>query len=64
MIETGADVSTGFVISWGITWLLLPLWGYAPTASTAIEITAVYTAASLLRKYVIRRLFTRVKLDG
>lgn len=64
ILETLVDVSTGFVISWAITWLLLPLWGYSPTVGAAIEITAVFTVASLSRKYVIRRIFNRVKLDG
>ena len=39
--------------------LVLPLFGYRVTASDALGIGAVFTGISLVRSYLLRRLFNR-----
>ncbi len=57
MIEATVSTLAGFLVSLALTFTVLPLFGYAVTATHAWGITAIYTAASILRGYVIRRLF-------
>ena len=52
-----AGTAAGFLVSLALTFTVLPAFGYAVTSVHAWGITAVYTAASLLRGYVVRRAF-------
>lgn len=56
--ETFTSTAVGFLVSWGLTILVLPLFGYQVTLGHSAGITAIYTAASILRGYAIRRLFS------
>lgn len=58
-IETTANIGSGVLISWGLTFYVLPLWGYAYSAAQALEITALYTAVSWVRSYAWRRWFSQ-----
>ena len=55
LIEAATNVTCGLVVSWAITVLVLPVWGFEPSLTEALEITAVYTVASLIRSYGVRR---------
>lgn len=57
--ETLASTAIGFAVSWAATPLILAAFGYRAGAGTAFGITAVYTALSLARGYVVRRVFNR-----
>jgi hypothetical protein len=57
--ETTISTAIGFAVSWVLTFHILPLWGFAPSHSQAMEITAVYTAASFARGYAVRAAFKR-----
>jgi len=59
MSATEAIASTAicFIVSLALTFTVLPLFGYPVTATHAWGITAIYTAASILRGYVVRRAF-------
>jgi len=59
-IETAISTAIGFAVSWALTFWILPLWGFAPSHGQAIQITAVYTAASFARGYAVRAAFRRV----
>jgi polyferredoxin len=56
-IETIVSTAAGFLVSLLLTFTVLPSFGYAVTSGHAWGITAIYTAASLLRGYVVRRVF-------
>jgi len=56
-LETIVSTAVGFAVSLALTFTVLPLFGYAVTAPHAWGITAIYTAASLLRGYAVRRAF-------
>jgi hypothetical protein len=57
LIEAAANTALGFVVSLALTFTVLPAFGYAVTAPDAWGITAIYTAASVVRSYAVRRLF-------
>ena len=56
-IEAVTSTAAGFLVSLALTFTVLPAFGYPVTASHAWGITAIYTAASIVRGYIIRRLF-------
>lgn len=57
--EALTNAVAGMFISWLVTYLALPLWGYSPSAGDAAGITAMYFGVSFARSYVIRFLFKR-----
>ena len=56
-IEAVTNVVLGLIVSWTITFLLLPIWGLEPTIVEAFQITLLFTVASLIRLFVVRRGF-------
>jgi len=56
-LEAVASTAIGFGVSLALTFTVLPAFGYHVTASHAWGITAVYTGASIIRSYAVRRLF-------
>ena len=56
-LEAIIGTAIGFVVSLALTFTVLPLFGYPVTAPDAWGITAVYTVASILRSYIVRRAF-------
>lgn len=59
LIETLVNVGSGFVLSYVITITLLPWLGYPVTHGQSLGIVCIYTVSSLIRSYVVRRLFCR-----
>lgn len=56
-MEAGANIVAGILISAALTYWVLPIWGLVPKLHEALEITAVFTAASFGRSYALRRYF-------
>ena len=57
--ESFANLGVGIAVSWLITFWVLPWWGLEPSVGQAVEITLLYTVASVVRSYALRRAFTR-----
>lgn len=57
LAEAATNTAAGFAVSLVLTFTVLPAFGYPVTAPDAWGITAIYTAASLLRSYIIRRAY-------
>lgn len=57
MVESIANVVVGFVVSLLANITILPLFGYSPGLVEATAIGAAFTAISLIRSYLMRRLF-------
>ena len=57
IIEIALNTTTGFIISWGVTLWVLPLFGHAVTYSQGFQITLIFTVISVLRSYLWRRTF-------
>ena len=63
-IEAVLNVLIGFWVSVAANVWLLPLWGYQVSMSQAIEIGLLFTWISILRSYVLRRIFNKLHMRG
>jgi formate-dependent nitrite reductase membrane component NrfD len=59
LIETCASIAIGFVVSVIITALVMPAYGHQVTLQDNIEITLIFTVASIIRGYLVRRAFVK-----
>ena len=57
LLETLASIAIGFCVSLCITAVVLPAYGHSVTFRHNLEITAIFTVASILRGYAVRRAF-------
>jgi membrane protein implicated in regulation of membrane protease activity len=57
LIEACINVAIGFVVSVVITALVMPAYGHHVTLSQNLQITAIFTVASIARAYAVRRWF-------
>ncbi len=57
LLETLASIAIGFCVSLGITAVVLPACGMTVSWQSNFEITSIFTAASILRGYAVRRAF-------
>lgn len=60
MIEALVNVALGMVISVLLSLVVYPAFGHAFTLAQNIGITVIFTVASILRSYVVRRWFNAV----
>ena len=61
-VEAWANIVIGFGINFTANLIILPMFGFSDlTARTAFEIGLVFTVISLIRSYVLRRVFNGVK---
>lgn len=56
-IEAFVNIAIGLVVSMIANHLVFPLYGFTPTISQNVSITAIYTAISFARSYCLRRMF-------
>ena len=59
MVEATTNVLIGYVIATAATYVILPLHGYAVTTMKALSISLAFTGISLVRSYLLRRVFNR-----
>lgn len=57
LAETVISIAIGFVVSLVITAIVLPAYGHHVTLSENVQITAIFTVASIVRMYCVRRFF-------
>ena len=60
LAEAVASTAVGFAVSVVLTALVLPAYGHAVTIGDNVQITAIFTAASIARGYWVRRMFARM----
>jgi hypothetical protein len=60
-LEAWANIAIGFGINFIANLIVLPLFGFHVTPGDAFGIGLVFTAISLVRSYVLRRVFNRIK---
>ena len=56
-VEAAANVVVGWVVALGTQVLVFPVVGLQATLAQTMTISGAFTAASLVRSYVLRRLF-------
>ena len=59
-VEVTLNIGSGVLVAWVMTITVMPVWGFAPDAGQALQITAAYTAVSWVRSYFWRRVFVRI----
>lgn len=57
LIESLLNVAIGFVVSVLLTALVFPAYGHQVSFAQNLQITAIFTVASIARSYVLRRWF-------
>jgi hypothetical protein len=57
LIETIVNVGTGFMIAQLLILYMLPYWGFQTDIYDSLGISAMFTAISMLRGYICRRIF-------
>jgi hypothetical protein len=60
-VETAASTAIGLMVAYCTQVLVFPLFGIEIPHSSHVAITAIFTAASVVRSYLVRRLFNRLK---
>lgn len=60
MIETLSSIAIGFLVSLAINAVVLPAYGHAVSLSDNVQMTAIFTVASIARGYAVRRVFNRL----
>ena len=60
-VEAAANIAIGYLVALALTATVLPAFGYNVTTGDALGISLVFTVASLVRSYALRRLFNRIR---
>ena len=58
-LEAGSNVVVGFVLAVLMQLAVFPVMGLAASVPQSLGLGAVFTGTSLVRSYLLRRLFTR-----
>lgn len=61
MIESLTGTFIGFVVSVSAACVVYPLFGHAFTLTQNVAITAIFTVISVIRGYIVRRIFNRMR---
>jgi len=61
LIESITNTLTGLFVSFGIQLIIYPLLNIPVRLSQNIVITMVFTFASIVRGYIIRRIFNKIR---
>lgn len=60
LVETCAGTAAGFILTLILQALVYPLFGLHMTFATNLWLTIIFTVASIVRGYVLRRVFERL----
>ena len=60
-IEANTSTFLGFIVSYTLSYTVLPLYGVEQSHSVSFQITLIYTIASIFRGYFVRRYFNNKK---
>ena len=59
-IEASTNTASGIAVAFAATFIVFPMFGYEATVEKSLYISLIFTVISLIRSYVIRRLFNRL----
>jgi len=59
--EAAVSTSIGFALSWALAGIVYPLCGIQATFRQTLIATIAFTILSVVRSYVVRRLFERIR---
>ncbi len=61
-IEAIVNTAFGFIVSMFLSYYMLPFFGLHKSIETSFEVVFVFTIASVLRNYLVRRIFQVIKV--
>jgi len=61
LAEAASNIAIGIAVGFVSNIVVLPLFGYDVNLTDAMGISLVFTAISLVRSYVLRRVFNKMK---
>jgi hypothetical protein len=64
LVEALLNTASGFIVSMGVGPVVFPLFNFHPTLAENTAIVAIYTAISIVRSYIWRRLFNWLHTTG
>ena len=64
LVEAIANVAVGYGIAVGVQLAVFPVYGLGVRFTDTLGIGAVFTAVSIVRSYLMRRLFERISGHG
>lgn len=54
-------MAVGIVVAWGVTFTIFPWFDLEPAVVTSLWISLIFTAVSLVRSYLLRRVFNWIE---
>lgn len=60
--EANTSTVIGFIVSYILSYTVLPLYGVEQSHSVSLQITMIYTIASIIRGYSVRRYFNKKRV--
>lgn len=60
LVEAVVNITIGWLLSLGVTAVVLPAFGHMVTLSENVAMTSIFTVISLIRSYALRRLFNHL----
>ena len=64
LTEACTNIIVGFGLAVMLNYTILPLFGFDISLEHSTEIAVVFTAFALIRSYVLRRVFERIRVNG
>lgn len=61
LVEAAANVLVGYGVAVSVQIAVFPMFGIVASISDSLAIGAIFTIVSIVRSYVLRRLFERIK---
>jgi hypothetical protein len=62
LLEAFANVTAGYIIAVSTQTIIFPLFGLWMSTATNLEIGAIFTAVSIARSFMLRRLFEALRI--
>ena len=62
LLEACVNVTIGIIVAWGLSFLVFPIFGYEPTVMKTLWISLIFTGVSLIRSYLLRRMFNLISI--
>lgn len=60
LIEAVINVAVGFWVAVGVQSFVFPAFGISTSFGTDLQIAGIFTAVSIIRSYIMRRVFERL----
>ncbi len=61
-VEAILNTAIGFIISMAANMIVLPWFGFKVSMTQAFNIGVIFTFISIIRSYILRRLFNRIMI--